>query len=253
MPTTQPLLALCDVTVRFGHLTALEGVSLEVRPGERVAVIGPSGAGKSTLLAVANALVVPTHGTVHFRGEPVRDRDAWRRSHGRAIATVPQQLHLAGRLRAIHNVNAGRLGAWSTGRALLSLLTPREVAEARTALDRVGIGDKLYERTDRLSGGERQRLAVARALRQNPSLMLADEPTASLDQARAFDVMSLLAEVGSSDGRALLVSQHDVDLALRTCDRVVGLRRGTIRFDLLTAEVDRVLIEELYELDSVEP
>ena len=244
-----PLLAFTDVSVNFYKNVALAGVSVQVHADERVAVIGPSGAGKSTLLGLCNGTVIPTSGHVYFRGEPVRDRDAWRRLHGSAVGTVHQQLHLAGRLRAIHNVNSGRLSEWSVARALLSLVIPQEVAAARATLERVGIADKLFERTDRLSGGERQRLAIARALRQDPALMLADEPTASLDSARALEVMMLLSEVAAGDGRALLVSQHDVDLALRTCDRIIGLREGTIRFDLPADSVDAPLIAELYRIE----
>lgn len=245
-----PLLEVESVTVRFGARLALAGVSLRVNAGERVAVIGPSGAGKSTLLGVCNGTVVPTRGQVRFQGATVEDRDGWRRVHGRHVATVPQHLHLAGRLQAVHNVNAGRLGEWSTAKALLSLVAPREVAEARAALARVGIADKLHERTDRLSGGERQRLAIARALRQDPALVLADEPTASLDPARSAEVMALLAELTGSEGRALLVSQHDVGLALRSCDRIVGLRGGEVRFDLPAPALGEALIAELYRIED---
>ena len=124
------------------------------------------------------------------------------------------------------------------------------MAEARATLARVGIADKLHERTDRLSGGERQRLAIARALRQDPALVLADEPTASLDPARSAEVMALLAEVTGDDGRALLVSQHDVGLALRSCDRIVGLRDGEVRFDLPVHAVGEALIAELYRIED---
>ena len=218
-----PLLDLADVSVRFGTTTALTAVSLRVNAGERVAVIGPSGAGKSTLLGLCNATVVPTSGQVCFRGEPVRDRDSWRRAHGKAIATVPQQLQLAGRLRAVHNVNAGRLAEWSTARALFSLIAPREVAAARATLERVGIADKLFERTDRLSGGERQRLAIARALRQEPILMLADEPTASLDPARALDVMMLLSSLVAGLPWLTVLAMMAASTLLVTLDVIGGL------------------------------
>ena len=244
------LVELVDVTVTFGAVTALRDVTLTIGEHERVAVIGPSGAGKSTLLGLLDGTVAAASGMVAVRGEAVRDEDGWRRRHGRFVATIPQQLHLSGPLRVVHNVNAGRLGSWSTARALWSLVFPREVDDARAALAQVGIADLLYARTDQLSGGEQQRVAIARALRQQPQLLLADEPTASLDQARALDVMQLLSRVASDEGCALVVSQHDVDLALATCDRVLGLRDGRIAFDRPVDRIDESAIAELYALEA---
>ena len=246
----RPLLELHDVDVTFGAVRALRKVSLTVRAGERVALIGPSGAGKSTLLALCNATVVPTAGRVVFDGRPVEDRDSWRRRDGVRIATIHQQLHLAGRMRVVHNVNAGLLGSWSTARALASLVRPRETDAVRDVLGRVGISDKLQDRVDHLSGGEQQRVAIARALRQDPAVLLADEPTASLDPARAEEIMRLLCALAGQDGRALLVSQHDVHLALATCDRVVAMRAGEVVLDGPVATVDPAFVTALYKIDG---
>jgi phosphonate transport system ATP-binding protein len=240
---------LDHVTVSYGSMVALDDVSLSIGAGERVAVIGPSGAGKSTLLAVMNGSVLPTVGAARFAGEPIADTDRWRREAGRSIATIPQALHLSGRLRVVHNVNAGRLADWSTPKALWSLVRPRELDEALDALASVGIADKLLVRTDRLSGGERQRVAIARALRQDPTLMLADEPTASLDPARSLEVMELLIDVANTNGRTLVVSQHDVELALRTCDRIVALRSGRVVFDCAARDVSDDAVAALYAID----
>jgi phosphonate transport system ATP-binding protein len=241
-----------DVTVVYGVQRALRSVSLSVRSGERVALIGPSGAGKSSLLGLLNATVGATSGTVLIAGVPVLDDDRWRREQGRYVATIPQQLHLTGALRVIHNVNAGRLAQWSVLRALWSLLSPREVDEAREVLRLVGLEHKIFARTDELSGGEQQRVAIARALRQSPRLLLADEPTASLDPARASEVMHLLGEVAAQAGCALIVSQHDVALALATCDRIVGLRSGVVQFDRPAAEVSADQVAALYLLSAAE-
>ena len=241
------------VTVSYGSMVALDGVSLSIARGERVAVIGPSGAGKSTLLAVMNGSVLPTDGIARFGGEPIVDTDAWRRGIGRSVATIPQALHLSGRLRVVHNVNAGRLAEWSTPKALWSLLRPRELDDARAALASVGIADKVLVRTDRLSGGERQRVAIARALRQDPVLMLADEPTASLDPARSLEVMELLVDVASAQSRTLVVSQHDVALARRTCTRVVALRSGRVVFDCAAEDISDAAITSLYTIDRESP
>jgi phosphonate transport system ATP-binding protein len=240
---------LDQVTVSYGSLVALDCVSLTFSPGERVAVIGPSGAGKSTLLAVMNGSALPTSGAARFAGAAIEDTDRWRQETGRSIATIPQALHLSGRLRVVHNVNAGRLAEWSSSKALWSLVRPREIGEARAALASVGIADKLMVRTDRLSGGERQRVAIARALRQDPVLMLADEPTASLDPARSLEVMELLIDVANANGRTLVVSQHDVGLALRTCDRIVALRSGRVVFDCPASDVSDAAVAALYAID----
>jgi phosphonate transport system ATP-binding protein len=185
---------LRGVRVTYGPHAALDGFDLEVAEGERVALVGPSGAGKTTILRLCTASVRPTSGRVEVLGHdlgavtPDELRDVRRR-----VGTVYQQLNLVGPLRVVHNVNAGRLGAWSRRRALRSLVRPAQVDVARHALARVGIADKLYERTDRLSGGEQQRVALARVLVQEPELILADEPVSSLDPARAEEVMTCSA------------------------------------------------------------
>lgn len=245
-----PLIELDDVSVCFGAVHALRSVSLTIRRGERVALIGPSGAGKSTLLGVINATVATSCGTARFDGTVIDDDDRWRRQYGRRIAMIPQHLHLAGPLRAVHNVNAGRLGSWSSRRALWSLVSPREIGDARAVMASVGIADKLFTRTDQLSGGEQQRVAIARAIRQEPDVVLADEPTASLDPARATVVMELLGRVASADGRTLVVSQHDVELAISSCDRVVGLRAGRIAFDIASSHVDSGAVTDLYAIEQ---
>jgi phosphonate transport system ATP-binding protein len=245
-----PHIELDAVTVSYGSVVALDAVTVTVQVGERVAIIGPSGAGKSTLLAVMNGTLMPTSGVVRFEGAVVADSESWRNRHGRRIATIPQGLALSGRLRVVHNVNAGRLAEWSTARALWSLLSPREVDHARAALASVGIADKLMQRTDTLSGGERQRVAIARSLRQEPSLMLADEPTASLDPARAREVMDLLVEVALRTGTSLVTSQHDVSLARATCDRVIAMRHGSVVFDRSASAVTDREIEDLYSIDQ---
>ena len=245
--TPTPLLTFSDVRVEHpGGAVALDGISLRVMQGERVAVIGPSGAGKSTLLALCNATVVPTAGEVTFDGVAVCDTDSWRRAHGRRVAHIPQELHLVPRLRVVHNVNSARLAEWSTKLALRSLIRPVEVEEVEELLGRVGLRGKAFIRTDRLSGGERQRVAVARALRQRPTLLLADEPTASLDMGTAAAIMNLLARLAGEDRMTMIVSQHDVGLAAASCDRIVGLRAGRIRFDLPAPEVTASTLGDLY-------
>lgn len=149
----------------------------------------------------------------------------------------------------MHNVNAGRLGSWPFWKAALSLLLPRDVQRVHAALDRVGIGDKMHKRTGDLSGGEQQRVAIARVLVQDPLAILADEPVASLDPARGREIMSLLLELSTEAGVTLLASLHDVDMALDSFERVVGLRAGRIAFDKRRADLRPDEIAALYAFE----
>lgn len=223
--------ALRGAGVCYGEAWALRDADLEVARGERVALIGPSGAGKSTLLGLLNGTLAPSAGGAWtLEVELARAPERVRRAVRARVGTVHQGLHLVDRLAAVHNVTAGRLGAWPLWRAALSLAVPQEAAAAHAALERVGLGDRLWERTERLSGGERQRVAVARVLAQRPEVVLADEPTASLDRARGRGVLSLLADARGPQ-TTFVASLHDVDLALECFPRVVALLDGRIVFD----------------------
>ena len=241
---------LSHVSVSYAGQPALTDIDLIIRAGERVALVGPSGAGKSTLLALCAGSLRADAGEVEVLGQPLANLSAGAlRDVRRRIGLIHQRLHLVGSLRVVHNVNAGHLGRWSSWRALSSLVRPRQVEMAREALDRTGIAHKLFARTNELSGGEQQRVALARVLVQAPDLVLADEPVSSLDPARADEVMRLLCETVATASRTLVVSLHDFELAVRRCDRVVGVHTGRIRFDLPSSEVDRRLRDELYALD----
>ncbi|NUL44658.1 phosphonate ABC transporter ATP-binding protein [Cellulosimicrobium funkei] len=256
-PSTEPTpaVSLQDLTVSYaGHeaRSALDGITLRIQPGERVALVGPSGAGKSTLLGLCNGTVMPTSGQVQVLGtDPTRASARGLRALRSRIGSVHQHLNLVGPLRVVHNVNAGHLGSWGRWRALRSLVRPLQEDEARAALEQVGIAGHLYQRTDRLSGGEQQRVALARVLVQDPDLILADEPVSSLDPSRADEVMGLLCGVLSQDRprRTLVVSLHNIDLAVRHCDRVVGLRQGRVVLDLPAGDVDAQARDRLYSLE----
>lgn len=242
------LVELQGLGVRYGSVDALDGVDLRVDAGERVALLGPSGAGKSTLLAVLGGRVRPTAGTARVLGHPVHDlRGRAARELRRRIGTVHQDFALTDSLRVVHNVNAGRLGHWSAWRALRSLAAPLDRDAAITALERVGIPDVVDAPTGKLSGGQRQRVAIARLLVQDPDLVLADEPAASLDPELGRLAVSLLAEVAATPARALVVSLHDPALALAHCTRVIGLRAGRLQFDAPVGDVDDDALGRLYE------
>lgn len=248
-----PIVELEGVGVRFGEQWALRDVDCVLEPGERVALIGPSGAGKSTFLSLLNGTVTPTTGRVRVFGRDLSGlRPAELHRVQAQLGTIHQQFDLVGPLRVVHNVNAGRLAHWSAGRAMLSLAWPREPARARAALRRVGLEDKLYERSDRLSGGERQRVALARVLVQDPAAILADEPISSLDPVRGEEVMDLLRDLCIELDKTLVTSLHVFDYALSHCERVIGLRRGAVLFDRPASQVDRALAAELYRIDEPE-
>jgi phosphonate transport system ATP-binding protein len=248
-------LKLDEVTCRFGSVLALESVSLAISLGERVALVGPSGAGKSTLLSLLNGALTPTSGDVQVLGRSLRKLNGRaRRALQRQVGTVYQQHNLVTNLSVIHNVNAGHLGRWPLWKALWSLLWPQQVPVAQAALAQLGLADKLYARTDRLSGGQQQRVAMARVLVQSPSIVLADEPVASVDPARSHDMMKLLCTtlIGELEHpgrtRTLLISLHDVSLAKAYCDRIIGLRQGQVLFDLPSEAVSDQQLTELYAL-----
>lgn len=244
---------LRGVSVAYPGTEALAQIDLDVAPGEAVAVVGPSGAGKTTLLRLLNGGVRPTSGTVEVDGEPLTGLAPGRvRTLRASLAFVPQDLHLVPNLRVVKNVLAGRLGRWSMRRSLRAMVWPPRplLMEVHEILGQVGIPDKLYQRTDTLSGGERQRVAVARALFQRPSALLADEPVSSVDPARARDTVELLTRIGRERRLTLFVSLHNLELARCFFPRLVGLREGRVVFDRPTGEVDDREIEALYALDS---
>ncbi|MEL7155266.1 MAG: ATP-binding cassette domain-containing protein [Actinomycetota bacterium] len=241
-----PAAQLTDATVRYRTVDAVLGLDLTVGPGERVALVGASGAGKSTLLGLLTGLVPPSSGRVDVLGRRLGElRGRHLRAHRARIGSVSQQLDLALPLRVVHNVNAGRLGRWSTAAALASLARPTGRSEVVAVLDAVGLADRVDARTDELSGGERQRVAVARVLRQRPELVLADEPTASIDPRLADQVMELLCGPRNQAPWTTIVSVHDPALARRHADRLVGMAGGRIVFD---RPPDHVNDEELAAL-----
>ena len=231
---TEPLLQVDHLGVRAPgtRLSILEDVSLTVCRGERVALVGPSGAGKTSLLRALNGSFPVASGRIRFNGlevDPGSSRTL--RQVRRAMAVISQQHDLVGGLRVSHNVMAGALGRWSNWRALRFLFRPRavELDEARSALARVGLSDKLRERTAVLSGGQQQRVAIARALVQRPLLILADEPVASLDPALARQVLDLLCGLAEDKGVALLCTLHQPELAREYFPRCLELRGGRLR------------------------
>ena len=244
-----PIFSLSRVGKRYGDFAALDEISFSIEPGERVVLIGPSGAGKSTLLGLLNGTLAPSQGEVMALGRSLTGLSPKeRRAIQRRIGTIYQQYQLVDSLPVIHNVNAGHLGRWSLGKALLSLVWPLERARAADALGKVGIPEKLYARTSSLSGGQQQRVALARVLVQNPDAILADEPIASLDPERAREMMDLLAAISQQTRKTLVASLHAVEFTRSHFDRVIGLRGGQVLFDCPADGVDEGMLGALYRL-----
>lgn len=245
----QPMFKLEAAGRTYDNITALRPTSLTIMPGETVALVGPSGAGKTTLLHMLAGIVLPSTGRCLIDGQPTSKLRPGREL-ARQVGIIHQQFDLVLPLPVVHNVLAGRLGEWGLLKSALSLIFPQEVDKARAALERVGIADKIFERTSRLSGGQQQRVALARILLQNPRAILADEPVSSLDPAWASDLMRLLTGIAAADGKTLVASLHSVDLARQHFSRIIGLRAGRVWFDLPAGEVTDDDLARLYSLET---
>lgn len=240
-------------STRNGSVHSLDGVTFDVQQGERVALIGPSGAGKTTLFRLLNATLRPTDGEIRFDGKdvglmPARSLRAMRRR----IGTIYQQHHLVPSLTALENTLCGKLGQWSLLQTLRNIIkpAPAEAEQAMAALESVGLADKRRARADELSGGQQQRLAIARALMQNPDVILADEPFASLDPALTESIASLLFGLVDGGKRTMVVTLHDVEMAMWYFPRIVALREGRIVFDRPSTQINRDELDALYAGNS---
>jgi phosphonate transport system ATP-binding protein len=214
-------------------------------------VIGPSGAGKTSLLRVAGTSVRPTDGRVEALGTNPWQLGAGALKRLRArIATVHQAPPIPPRLRVVTAVLAGRLGRWSTARAMASLVYPADIAGVRELLARFDLADRVFDRCDRLSGGQLQRVGIARALYQGPELLLADEPVSALDPVLADVAVGQLVAESREHGATLVASLHAVDLALKWFPRIVGMRDGAVVFDAPAADVDAAMLHALYAAEG---
>jgi phosphonate transport system ATP-binding protein len=242
-----PGLQLRGLTCRFGAVVAVDAVDLDIPAGQLLGVIGRSGAGKSTLLRMINRLQAPSSGSIRFgttdvtalRGRALRD---WRAS----CAMIFQQFNLVPRLDVLTNALIGRLNHRATLPSLFGRFTPAERAMAIQALDRFGLADTALQRAGTLSGGQQQRVAICRALLQEPRLLLADEPIASLDPHNARVVMDALRTVNREDGLTVLVNLHHLDTARAYCDRIVAMQAGRVMFDGVPAQLTPARVFDIY-------
>ena len=226
---------------------ALKDVSFIVKDGEFLTVIGLSGSGKSTLLRCINRLIDPTEGRVTWDDVDITAAQGKELRHiRRQIGMIFQQFNLVKRSSVMINVLSGRLGYASPWASLLHHFSPEDRKRAIAALERVGIEEKADNRADQLSGGQQQRVGIARALMQEPRLMLADEPVASLDPVLAHSILRYLELLNRQDGITVLCSLHFLDLVHRYATRVIGLKDGELVFDGLPSELTRERFKEVY-------
>ena len=231
---------------------ALKNVSFEVPDGQFLAVVGLSGSGKSTLLRCINRLIEPTSGEIwwndsklsHVTGEELR-------RVRRKIGMIFQHFNLVQRSTVLTNVLSGRLGYVNPIRSVFNRFPESDMAQAFVNLNRVGIGDKVNNRADELSGGQQQRVGIARALMQEPELILADEPVASLDPVLAHSIMQHLQQINQEDNITVMCSLHFLDLVQAYGDRVIALNQGELVFEGHPSEIDDRRFKEIYGKDAV--
>jgi len=249
-----------SVSKSFAGTAVLRDLDFRLGQGERIAVIGPSGAGKTTLLRLLAGVIAPDSGRVLALGrDTAKLRAAELAALRRELGFLYQSDNLVPSLRVVHNVLIGRLGAWSTARALFSLFSPREIESARSALHQVELEQRLWDLPGALSGGQQQRVAIARLMLQQPRAMLVDEPASSLDQRLGREVLALLSNFARERGATLVVSLHTLDLLGEHFDRILALSAGRLFWQGKARELSRTLLRELYgaeyrslHLDEVE-
>lgn len=245
--------SLENVSKCFASVTALDGITFAVRPGEQLAILGPSGSGKSTLFRLLNATLRPSAGSVSFDGKDTTGMSSSTlRTMRRRTATIYQQHNLVPSLTALENTLTGALGRWSLWHTLRNTMVParEDTNRALHALELVSLADKRNTRASELSGGQQQRVAIARALMQSPDVILADEPIASLDPELSRSILDLLMRIAGDGGRTLIVALHSVDMAKEFMPRLVALQQGKVFFDAAPPQIAMEQWRCLYAMAS---
>jgi phosphonate transport system ATP-binding protein len=234
------------LTKRFGDFEALKGIDIDVAPGEFLVVLGPSGAGKSTLLRCINRLAEPTQGEVHIDGELATSERASLRKLRRQVAMIFQHYNVVPRLSVEKNVLTGRLGAMPSLPSWFQFFPRKDIEIARECLRRVELEDKAQLRTDTLSGGQKQRVGIARALAQQPKIILADEPVASLDPKTSRTVLNYLKQASRDLGITVVCNLHQIEYAREFGERIVGVSAGRVVFEGGPADLTEDVLHRIY-------
>ena len=246
--TNQPMIQLKNVSKIYDNGTVgLKDINLNIDKGEFIVVVGLSGAGKSTLLRSINRLQDVSEGDIIIDGKSItsaKDKDL--REIRRDIGMIFQSFNLVKRSSVLRNVLTGRVGYYPTWKTTFNLFTKEDKQKAYEALQRVDLADKVYTRADQLSGGQQQRVAIARVLTQNPKIILADEPTASLDPQTSRRVMHDLKMLNEEYGMTVVANLHSVELAKEFGDRVIGVRAGQIVYDGKMSETSQAVFDDIY-------
>ena len=244
----KPILKFDRVSKHYPNgVHALKEISFELTEGEFVSVIGPSGSGKSTLLRAVNRLIPISGGTVWLDGQPVsRQRGKKLREQRRKVGMIFQNYNLVYSLSVVQNVLHGRLGYMGGIKGIFGLYSEADKRDALDLLKELGLEEFSYNRAADLSGGQKQRVGIARAVMQNPKLLLCDEPIASLDPSSAKTMMGLLHDMAQKRNIACIVNLHQLDVALTYSTRIIGLSQGEIVFDGPPAQLDDAMIEKIY-------
>ncbi|MED1793149.1 phosphonate ABC transporter ATP-binding protein [Brevibacillus nitrificans] len=242
------LLELKKVSKQYGGNTkALSDVDFSVKEGEFVSIIGPSGAGKSTLLRCVNRMIEASSGEIMFDGQDVRGSSKRElKMIRRKMGMIFQHYNLVSRLSVIENVLHGRLGYKSTLAGMLGLYLEEEKQQAASLLQILGLEEQMYKRADQLSGGQKQRVGIARALIQSPKLLLCDEPIASLDPNASKVIMDHLKNISTNMGITVLINLHQVEVALKYSDRIIGVNKGRVVYDGSPDDITTDQIHEIY-------
>jgi phosphonate transport system ATP-binding protein len=223
---------------------ALKGVDLKINKGEFVSILGPSGSGKTTLLRTINGLETSTGGEIYFDNKKVNNNNI--SEVQKKTGMIFQEFNLVNNLSAINNVLTGLLNSSNKFLSLFYLFSKEQKIEALRSLETVGLLEKSHNRSDELSGGQRQRVGIARAIIKKPLLLLADEPVASLDPKSSNLILSLLKKINQEFGTTILCNLHQVDLAKKYSDRVVGLMDGRIIFDEKSVNINEAYLKKIY-------
>lgn len=244
----EPILSFKNVVKHYPNgVHALKGITLDVMPGEFISVIGPSGSGKSTLLRAINKLIPISEGSVIIDGTDISNQSGRTLRATRCkIGMIFQNYNLVYRLSVLQNVLHGTLGHMRGLKGILGMYTEEDKRKAISLLEELGVGNFCYNRASDLSGGQKQRVGIARAIMQNPKLLLCDEPIASLDPSSAKVIMDILRNMTSRRNIACIVNLHQLDVAIKYSTRIIGLHKGEVVFDGKPEQLTNGVIEKIY-------